>query len=92
MRKDWTICRKSVGERAILRTIHFLKENERVDKQVKALKEKNMEDFLQNILESGDSSWRILQNCYSIENYEEQGITLALTLTKMFLDDKGRGV
>lgn len=84
--------RKSVGDRAILRSIHFFNENERVDKQVKALKEKNMDDFLQNILESGDSSWKILQNCYSIENYKEQGITLALTLTKMFLDNKDRGV
>lgn len=83
--------RKAVGDRAILRAIHFCKENERVDKQVEALKENNIEDFLKMISESEDSSWKILQNCYTIENYNEQGIPLALTLTEMFLDSKGRG-
>lgn len=84
--------RKSVGDRAILRAIHFCNENERVDNQVKAIKENNFKDFLQNVLESGDSSWKLLQNCYSVDDYNEQGITLALTLTKIFLDSKETGV
>lgn len=84
--------RKHVGDRAILRAIHFFNENERVDRQVEELNKQNFDKFLQLVSESGDSSWKILQNGYSIDNYNEQGITLALTLTKIFLDKKGNGV
>ncbi|WP_099469723.1 galactokinase [Konateibacter massiliensis] len=84
--------RKQVGDRAVLRAIHFCDENGRVDKQVEALQKNNFDQFLHLVAESGNSSWKLLQNCYSIENYNEQGIPLALTLTKMFLDKKGRGV
>lgn len=86
------VLREMAGDRAILRAIHFCNENQRVDKQVEELKNNNFEKFLQIVSESGDSSWEILQNCYSIENYKEQGIPLALTLTKIFLKRKGRGV
>ena len=84
--------RLELGDRAILRAIHYLNENRRVDQAVKDLKNGNFDGVLNVIEESGESSWKILQNCYSVENYKEPGIPLALTLTKMFLEEKGRGV
>ena len=81
--------RVRVGDRAILRSIHFLKENNRVGKQITALKEGRIDDFLELVSKSGNSSWKLLQNCISMQNPREQGITLALTITDEFLCGRG---
>jgi galactokinase len=60
-------------------------ENERVVKQVAALENDDLERFLELINESGSSSFKWLQNCYTPKNPEEQGITLALALTEQYL-------
>lgn len=83
--------RKKVSDRAILRAIHFLNENKRVDKQVESLDTGSWDKFLEYIRESGDSSWELLQNCYSVANSNEQGIPIALALTKVFLSQIGKG-
>ncbi|PID61824.1 MAG: galactokinase [Ignavibacteriae bacterium] len=83
--------RKEVGDRAILRTIHFLEENERVEKQVTALKENRFNDFLELVNESGSSSIKWLQNIYSTKNTNEQGTTLALAITNNFISKIGEG-
>ncbi|HDL18158.1 MAG TPA: galactokinase [Bacteroidetes bacterium] len=77
--------RKKTGDRALLRSLHFFAENERVDRQVKALRQNNFVEFLELVKESGDSSWKWLQNCYTGKAPHEQGITLALSLTEDFL-------
>lgn len=61
-----------------------------MEKEVCALKEDRFEDFLELITESGNSSWKWLQNCY-VPGSEEQGITAALALTELFLKEKGCG-
>lgn len=83
---DFGNLRAAVGDRAILRALHFLSENERVDAEVSALKENNFDRFLEKITESGNSSWKWLQNCYVNEVPQEQGITLLLALTELFLE------
>jgi galactokinase len=83
--------RKIMSDRAILRTIHFLEENERVDKQVEALEQDNFDEFLSLVNESGNSSFKYLQNVFSIQNIEEQGVTLALALTETFIKRKRKG-
>jgi galactokinase len=87
--------RKAAGDRAILRALHFYNENHRVDAMLEALENMNslptekkkdaMEDFLALVRESGDSSWELLQNIYSPKNPGEQGVSLALALTRDFL-------
>lgn len=77
--------RKQVGDRAILRAMHFLAEDQRVLEQVQALKDNRFEDFLKLVTASGSSSWRWLQNCYTTQNPAEQGVTLALAVTEDFL-------
>ena len=83
--------RKYAGDRSVLRALHFFEENKRVENMVKALKEDRFDVFLENITASGNSSWKWLQNCYTNSSYQEQGITVALALTELFIADKGRG-
>jgi galactokinase len=91
--------RKAVGDRALLRALHFFNENRRVDDMLAALqnlkafsagnKKEAMKTFLALVRESGDSSWEMLQNIYSPKNPAEQGVSLALALTRNFLEDNG---
>ncbi|MDR2073198.1 MAG: galactokinase [Spirochaetaceae bacterium] len=88
--------RKQFGDRALLRTFHFFDENQRaVDmhgileklktSQSPSAKQALMAAYLRLVNESGDSSWELLQNVYSITNVQEQGIAVALALTRDFL-------
>ena len=83
--------RGKISDRSILRAIHFIKENERVEKQVKALKENDFELFLKLVNESGNSSFKYLQNIYSPKNVNSQGISLALALSDIFVQKHGKG-
>jgi galactokinase len=76
--------RDALGDRAILRAMHFFSENRRVDAMLAALEEKAIDKFLALTRESGDSSWELLQNIYSSKNFNQQGLGLALALTKNF--------
>ena len=86
-----TEIRAYAGDRAVLRALHFFEENKRVDAQVAALREGRFDDFLSDITASGNSSWKWLQNCYTNHDYQEQGISIALALTELFIKDKNRG-
>ncbi len=83
--------RAFAGDRAVLRALHFFEENKRVDAEVEALRNGRFTDFLANITASGNSSWKWLQNCYTDSNVQEQGITVALALTELFIAQKQRG-
>lgn len=81
--------RAKVGDRAILRAIHFFAENERVQEQVKVLRKGDFEAFKQMCLLSGQSSFMYLQNVYSCHAPQEQGISLALALSQKILQGRG---
>lgn len=83
--------RKTTGDRAILRAFHFLKENERVHNQFNALQKKDFNQFLKLVNDSGNSSFKWLQNIYSTQNVKEQSVSLALALTEEFISTKGEG-
>ncbi len=83
--------RKAVGDRAVLRAFHFFTGNERVEGEILALRENRFEDFLDLVTRSGNSSWKWLQNCYSICDCQEQSVTLALALTELYLAKLGQG-
>ena len=90
--KSLSKVRGKVGDRAVLRALHFMEENERVGAQVKALEKGNLDMFLRLVGESGNSSQRWLQNIYSPKNVHEQGVTLALNLTEYYLCQNNAGV
>ncbi|HDP98437.1 MAG TPA: galactokinase [bacterium] len=83
--------RSLTGDRSILRALHFLTENERVLHQVGALEQGDFKKFLSLVNESGNSSFKWLQNVYSTQNANQQGLGLALALTELFLNQTGAG-
>jgi len=81
--------RKICGDRAVLRALHFLGDNERVHKEVSALEKGDFETFKQLIIESGHSSFEYLQNIYANADKNHQGCSLALALAQRVLNGKG---
>ena len=82
--------RKAVNDRAVLRAIHLFEENKRVEKAVKALNERDFDAFKTVIKTSGDSSYKYLQNIYSNNDYVNQAVSIAISLSEMLLaGDKG---
>ncbi len=81
--------RECVGDRAILRAIHFFNENARVEKQAEALKNKDIATFFDYVIASGNSSFKYLQNVFTTKNVSEQGLSLALAITDNQLSGKG---
>ena len=81
--------RSTCGDRAVLRAMHFIGENERVEAARGALKGDDINAFLSIIRASGDSSFKYLQNVYTNINVREQGLSMALCLTDRFLGKRG---
>lgn len=87
--------REKVGDRAILRSIHFQADNARVVDEVEALESNDFQKFLGLVIESGYSSYMYNQNIYAQtkENFEskmaEQGVSLGLALSELVLRGKG---
>lgn len=77
--------REELGDRALLRAIHFLRENERVGDAKAALQRGDIPAFFKEILASGHSSFEYLQNVYTVKAVDEQGLSLALALTDGFM-------
>lgn len=82
--------RKVAGDRAVLRAMHWFEETDRVIDQVNALEEGDFEEFKKLIKASGDSSFKYLQNVYSVKNLSRQEMAVGLAFSDVIL--KGRGV
>ena len=81
--------REKCGDRAVLRAMHVMGENKRVLTQKSALRRGDFNTFFVAVKRSGESSYDLLQNVYSPSNPKEQAISLALALTKQFLNGRG---
>lgn len=81
--------RPLVGDRAILRALHFISENERVSRAIPALEAGDTEEFLRLVNESGESSAILLQNYFTVKAPAEQGISLAVAIAKAAMGEKG---
>lgn len=81
--------RGKVSDRAILRAIHFERDNMRVAEQVAALEKGDFKSFLKMVIASGQSSYMYNQNVYPVNNVEEQGLSLALALSDIVLGSEG---
>lgn len=80
--------REKVGDRAIMRALHFMEENKRVTYQTEALRKNDLATFFKGVQESGSSSFKYLQNVYTTKNVSEQGLSLALCLAEKVLAGK----
>ncbi|MDR3121328.1 MAG: galactokinase [Clostridiales bacterium] len=77
------------GDRAVLRALHFFRENSLVLETASALRAGDRERFLENIIRSGLSSFTCLQNVFAASRPDEQGLSLALALSESTLRGKG---
>ncbi|MBR5538403.1 MAG: galactokinase, partial [Clostridia bacterium] len=80
--------RKVTGDRAVLRALHFVNENERVLMQTEALKKGDLDTFFDGVKASGNSSFKYLQNIFATKDVKEQGLSLALCISDAILGDK----
>lgn len=78
-----------MGDRTVLRALHFFEEEKRVEGMVQALCDDNFPEFLELVKESGDSSFKYLQNIYSIHDVERQGMSIALAVSDKILRKHG---
>lgn len=79
---------EKVSGRAILRAMHFFDENDRVDVAANAIKNDDIKSYLDMINASGESSYKLLQNCYP-EGDKTMRIPLALAISRSICGDKG---
>ena len=79
--------RLQLGDRAVLRALHFYSENKRVECEAEALKSGNFDIFLKQVLVSGDSSFKLLQNVYTTHDTEHQNVSIALCISQMVLGE-----
>ena len=82
-------CRKQCGDRAVLRAFHIYADNQRVARQVNALRAGDFETFLQLVNESGTSSWEYLQNVIPAGYKEHQEVAVTIAAAKHFLNGAG---
>lgn len=81
--------RKKLGDRAVLRAMHFFSDCIRAQALCSAVEEDRFDDFLHLIIEGGHSSFEYNQNAYSIKQPAQQGVALGLALSQKMLDGKG---
>lgn len=81
--------RSAAGDRAALRAIHFVEENERVKQEIAALRGGDFTGFLKTVRSSGDSSFKYLQNVYSSQDTRQQNMSIALAASDSILKENG---
>ena len=77
--------RKTGRGKSCFKSSPLFKENRRVDIMKNALKENCIERYLETAGESGNSSYKYLQNVYSASALQDQATSLAIMLTEDFL-------
>jgi galactokinase len=81
--------RKELGDRAVLRALHYLDENERVLLAIDAIKKEDRDGLLTIIKESGCSSFQYLQNVCKADSPQNQNLTIALYFAQHVLGQRG---
>ena len=82
-------CRKVCGDRAVLRAFHVYADNQRVERQVAALRAGYFDTFLALVNESGMSSWEYLQNVIPAGYKEHQEVAVTIAAAKHLLGGRG---
>ena len=82
-------CRQACGDRAVLRAFHVYADNDRVARQVAALRAGDFDTFLALVNESGRSSWEYLQNVIPAGYTTHQEVAVTIAAAKHLLAGKG---
>lgn len=81
--------RETTSDRAVLRAIHFYNEQENVMSATNALNNNDFDTFLNTVSNSGNSSYKYLQNIYTNADVTEQNLSLAIALSEDYLRNNG---
>lgn len=81
--------RESCSDRSILRAIHFFSENKRVYQEIDALNHHDFDLFKNLIQDSGNSSYKFLQNTYNSHDIQNQSLAIGLAMSEHILDKHG---
>ena len=81
--------RKAVGDRAVLRALHFFADDRRVEQEADALDKGDFDAFLALVNESGRSSWELLQDITPAGAVQEQAMAVALAVAERALAGRG---
>ncbi|MCR5419227.1 MAG: galactokinase [Lachnospiraceae bacterium] len=84
-----SMIREKCGDRALLRALHFYEENRRVRREADAIKAGDIPAFLRTVSESGNSSFKYLQNVYTNQDVAHQNVSVALMLSEKVLGENG---
>ena len=75
------------SDRAIMRAVHYFKENRRAIDEAQALDNGDLDRFFDIYRQSAASSANLLQNHYANSKPTEQGISLAIMMSHLILGD-----
>ncbi len=81
--------KEKLGERPLLRAIHFFEDNKRVETEAEALKNGDFDTFKAMTVASGYSSYMYNQNVFSSTAPLSQPVSLALAISEVILKGKG---
>ena len=81
--------RPKLGDRALMRAIHYFTDCHRVEQQVEALENHDFDRFLRLVSSSGHSSYMYLQNVDTYRDPAYQPVALALAMAGHYLKSRG---
>ena len=81
--------REKCGDRAFLRAMHFVLDNERAQQEAEALRAGDFNRFLEIVNASGHSSYEYLQNTCVEGSVKSQAVNVALALCDVLLAGRG---
>lgn len=81
--------RRTCGDRAVMRALHFFGDDARVSREAAALKSGDFNAFLAEVRASGHSSFMYLQNVCTYDNAEKQEVALTIALCEQLLNGRG---
>lgn len=81
--------RAACGDRAVLRALHFFREDGRAQGESDALERNDFSSFLQLVQSSGQSSYCLLQNVYPSSMPQHQPVSIALAVGSTILGGRG---
>lgn len=81
--------RVETSDRAFLRALHFIRDNERAQQEAEELEKGDIDAFLKTVQESGDSSIKYLQNIATFDDPTDQKVAASLAIAQMILNGQG---
>ena len=83
------VLRQELGDRPVLRALHFFGEEKRVDEEIAALERGDFDAFKKWVKASGASSFQYLQNVFTVRDLNGQGLSVGLAVSDAVLGERG---